>query len=80
MAVWAYECTLCDDPDTTCFVACDTVSGLGADTTIVEVRIKRRWHRARLDRSRRHQVDGMLLREVVPADPGTGQPGNPPDC
>ena len=66
MAVWAYQCIRCGDPDTRWWVPCDDVALFPADASIVQVKVKDQWLCARLDRSRRVSVEAGLLRTSVP--------------
>lgn len=65
MAVWAYECEPCGDGETTYFASWEVVNEFPLRVTIVKVRVGRRWLCARLDRTRRVQVERMLVRDVI---------------
>ena len=70
MAVWAYECLPCMDPEHPRFVACDVVDALPRDVEIVRIRAGTRWICARLLRGRRLAVEGVVVRDVAASDAG----------
>jgi hypothetical protein len=65
MAVWAYRCIPCGDPEHPRYVACDAVDDLAPGVRIVRLRTGSRWLCARLQRDRRIAVDGVVVRDVV---------------
>ena len=68
MAVWAYECIPCRDPEHPRFVACDVADALPAAVRIVRIRTGRAWVCARLLRHRRRSVEGVVVRDVAATD------------
>ena len=65
MATWAYECRPSDQSIPPWLVGCHAVDAMPADTKIVRVKAGSQWHCATVDRSRRIEVEAMLLREVI---------------
>ena len=68
MAVWAYECQSADQSLNPWLVACLAVDAMPADTRIVRVKVGNEWPCAVVDRTKRVESQGMLLREVVSSD------------
>ena len=68
MATWAYECRPSDQSGQPWLVGCQAVDAMPADTKIVRVKAGSQWHCATVDRSRRIEVEAMLLREVIASD------------
>lgn len=68
MSVWAHPCRLCGDEAPTQFVAVTTFEAMPAGTQVVRVRIGDQWRCARVDRSRREQVEGLLVRDAIASD------------
>lgn len=72
MAVWAHACRTCgteEDP-ANIYVSAAAVAEMPPGTRILQVRIGEQWHCAIVDRTRRIDVDRMLLHDAVPAQPG----------
>lgn len=70
MSVWAYECRQCVEPERVCFVSCSTVDSMPAGARRLRVKVGREWVCALVDRTRRLDVEGMLLRMAVAAEEG----------
>lgn len=70
VAVWAYPCMRCDGSGRIDYVACEAVQAFPTDRSLVQVKVGRAWHCARLDRSTRVEVEGLLLRLVIAAPAG----------
>jgi hypothetical protein len=68
MAVWAYACRRCGDPETLWYVSQMTVEQFPPTVGIVRVKVGSRWLCAELDRTQRLAVDGLLVREVIGTD------------
>ena len=68
MATWAYECRPSDQSGQFWLVGCHAVDDMPAGTKIVRVKAGSKWHCATVDRSRRIEVEAMLLREVIASD------------
>ena len=65
MAIWAYECRPCGDENTVWYVAKDDIDDLPAATEIIKIKVGKRWLCARLDKSRKHSVEGLLVRTAI---------------
>jgi hypothetical protein len=82
MATWAYECRPSDQSGQSWLVGCQTVDAMPADAKIVRVKAGSQWHCATVDRTRRIEVEAMLLREVIASDevdcPECAEPPNSP--
>ncbi len=68
MAAWAYECQPADRSLDPLLVACLTVDAMPPDTRIVRVKVGKDWQCAVVDKTRRIESAGMLLRQVVASD------------
>lgn len=68
MSAWAYECRPADETIGPLLVACLAVDTMPMGTTIVRVKVGQKWHCAVVDRTRRVESAGMLLREVIASD------------
>ena len=68
MAVWAYRCIPCRDPEHPRYVACTAVDSLDPAVVVVRLRTGRRWICARVYRGERLSVEGVVVRDVAPAD------------
>jgi len=65
MAAWAYACHSCGGEPATWYVPQATVDEMPRDVRIVRVQVGSEWLCAVVDRSRRVNVEGLLLREVI---------------
>ena len=68
MAAWAYPCRLASDRETTYFVSQLDVDDLPPSVRIVRLRVGTNWLCATVDRTRRVQVESLLLRDVIASD------------
>ena len=68
MAVWAYRCIPCRDPQHPRFAACVAVDALDPAVKIVRLRTGRQWVCALVDRRRRVSVEGVVVRDVAPTE------------
>ncbi len=68
MAAWAYECQPADSSRDRLLVACLAIDAMPADTRIVRVKVAKDWLCAVVDKSKKVESAGMLLREVVASD------------
>lgn len=68
MAAWAYECQSAAEADERWLVACLAVDSMPGMPAIVRVRIGNDWRCARVDRTRRLEVQATLLRDVIASD------------
>ncbi|MCO6456064.1 MAG: hypothetical protein J5I93_12260 [Pirellulaceae bacterium] len=70
MAVWAYACRPCrgERPEVIWYVAASDCEKLAADTTVVRVQVRDGWRCAIIDRARRVEVEGLLVRQVIDTD------------
>ncbi len=68
MAVWAYPCRLASDRETTYFVSQLDLDDLHPSVRIVRLRVGTNWLCATVDRTRRVQVESLLLREFIASD------------
>lgn len=75
MAAWAYECQPADQSLDPWLVACLAIDAMPADTRIVRVRVGKDWQCAIVDKTKKIESPGMLLREVVASDES-----DCPDC
>jgi hypothetical protein len=65
MAAWAYACHPCGGEPATWYVPQATVDEMPRDVRVVRVQVGSEWLCAVVDRSRRVNVEGLLLREVI---------------
>ncbi len=68
MAAWAYECQPADPSLDPWLVACLAVDAMPANTRIVRVRVGKDWQCAVVDKTRKIESAGDLLRDVVASD------------
>ena len=68
MAIWAFACRPVDGEDTVFYISESDAREISTKIRVVQVKVGSGWRRAVLDRSRRIEVDGMLVRTVVPDD------------
>ncbi len=68
MAAWAYECQSAAAEDERFLVACLAVDSMPGMPAIVRLRVGDEWRCARVDRTRRLEVQAMLLRDVIASD------------
>lgn len=65
MAAWAYACHSCGGEPATWYVPQATVDEMSHDVRVVRVQVGSEWLCARVDRSHRVSVEGLLLREAI---------------
>lgn len=70
MAVWAYACRPCrgEGPEVVWYVSASDCEKLAPDAVVVRVQVKDTWRCAAIDRSRRVEVEGVLIRQVAATD------------
>lgn len=68
MSIWAHPCRPCDGSEVVWYVSETDVRKLDPDVRIVRVKVGKRWRCARLERERRVDVEGLLVRPVVGTD------------
>jgi hypothetical protein len=70
MAVWAYACKPCrgEGPEVVWYVAASDCDKLPAGAPLVRVKVKDAWRCAAIDRTRRVEVEGVLIRSVAPTE------------
>lgn len=78
MAAWAYECQSAAEEDERWLVACLAVDSMPDMPSIVRVHVGDEWRCARVDRTRRLEVQAMLLHDVIASNaedcPGCAEP------
>ena len=72
MSVWAYACKPCgDEPSGTIwYVTVSDCEKLPAAANVVRVKVGNEWRCALIDRTKRVEVEGLLVRSCAAAETG----------